>query len=69
MSRMPNGIASVHRAPREWFPALTAAVALALSCPAGADVLVKQKTVSEGLGGFGNSSSLGTLIVPGDPAG
>ena len=66
MPRMPQGIASEHRAPREWFPALTVAVALALPSLAGADVLVKQKTVSEGLGGFGNASTEGTLVVSGD---
>ncbi len=66
MPRMPLGIASEHRAPREWFPALTVAVALALPSLAGADVLVKQKTVSEGLGGFGNASTEGTLVVSGD---
>jgi len=66
MLRMPIGIASNHRALREWFPALTVAVALALPCPAGADVLVKQKTITEGLGGFGNTSTQGTLIVSGD---
>ena len=66
MPRLPLGIASDHRAPREWFPALTFAVALALPSLAGADVLVKQKTVSEGLGGFGNASTEGTLVVSGD---
>ncbi len=66
MPRLPMGIASDHRAPREWFPALTFAVALALPSLAGADVLVKQKTVSEGLGGFGNASTEGTLVVSGD---
>ena len=66
MPRLPLGIASDHRAPREWFPALTFAVALALPSLAGADVLVKQKTVSEGLGGFGNATTEGTLVVSGD---
>ena len=68
MLRVPAGIASGHRAPRECFPAfaVTIAVALALPCLAGADVLVKQKTVSEGLGGFGNATVEGSLVVSGD---
>ena len=61
-------IASDHRAPRDGFPAVavTIAVALALPCLAGADVVVKQKTVSEGLGGFGNATVEGSLVVSGD---
>jgi hypothetical protein len=56
--------ASGRRSPREWFPAL--AVALTLAAPVSADVVLKQKTVSEGLGGFGNSVSEKTLVVSGD---
>jgi hypothetical protein len=55
---------SGHRSPREWFPAL--AVALTLAAPVSADVVLKQKTVSEGLGGFGNSTVEKTMIVAGD---
>ncbi len=64
MHRVPFGIASGRRSPREWFPAVV--LALAVACPAGADVVVKEKTVSEGLGGFGDGTTNRTLIVAGD---
>ena len=63
MHRMPRGIASGRRSPRGWFPAL--AVALALATPVSADVLVKQKTVSEGFGGFGGTTNA-TVMIAGD---
>ncbi|MBI5711426.1 MAG: hypothetical protein HZC42_14165 [Candidatus Eisenbacteria bacterium] len=61
---MPVGIAAGRRSPREWLPALV--LALAVACPAGADVVVKEKTVAEGLGGFGDGTTSRTLIVAGD---
>ena len=64
MHRMPLGIASGRRRPREWVPAL--AVALALAAPVSADVPVKQKTISEGLVGFHGSTVNGTLTLAGD---
>ena len=64
MHRMPFIGASGRRSPREWLPAVT--LALLLASTAGADVVVKEKTVSEGLGGFGNGTSNRTLVVTGD---
>jgi hypothetical protein len=65
MHRMPFGIAS-GRSPREWFPVLVPVFALVLAAAAGADVVVKEKSVSEGLGGFGNGTSTQTRVVSGD---
>jgi hypothetical protein len=64
MHRVPRFTASVRRSPREWFPALILALLLASS--AGADVVIKEKSVSEGLGGFGNGTTSRTVIVAGD---
>jgi len=64
MQRMPGFIASGRRSPREWLPALI--LALLLSSSASADVVIKEKSVSEGLGGFGNGTTGRTLIVAGD---
>jgi hypothetical protein len=64
MQRMPGSIASGRRSPREWLPALI--LALLLSSSASADVVIKEKSVSEGLGGFGNGTTSRTLIVAGD---
>jgi hypothetical protein len=64
MLRVPGFIASGRRSPREWLPALILALLLASS--AGADVVIKEKSVSEGLGGFGNVTTSRTLIVAGD---
>ena len=64
MHRVPRFSASGHRSPREWFPALILALLLASS--AGADVVIKEKSVSEGLGGFGNGTTSRTVIVAGD---
>lgn len=64
MWRMPNGMTAELRALRGWLPAL--AVSLVLANPASADVVVKQKTVTEGLGGFGNSTLEQTQIISGD---
>jgi hypothetical protein len=61
---MRGFIASGRRSPREWLPALILALLLASS--AGADVVVREKTVSEGLGGFGNGTTSRTMIVAGD---
>jgi hypothetical protein len=63
MHRVPRGTAS-GRAPREWFPALV--LALLLASTAAADVTIKETTVSEGLGGFGNGTTHRTTIVAGD---
>jgi len=64
MQRMPRFIASGRGSPREWLPALILALLLASS--ASADVVIKEKSVSEGLGGFGNGTTSRTLIVAGD---
>src|SRR5207253_1829546 len=64
MHRMPIGIASGRRSPREWIPTLV--VALVLAAPATADVVVKQKIVSEGLSGFANGTVNSTMIFSGD---
>jgi len=64
MQRMPGFIASGRRSPREWLPALI--LALLLCSSASADVVIKEKSVSEGLGGFGNGTTSRTLIVAGD---
>jgi hypothetical protein len=64
MQRMPGFIASGRRPPREWLPALI--LALLLCSSASADVVIKEKSVSEGLGGFGNGTTSRTLIVAGD---
>ena len=64
MHRMPGSIAFGRRSPREWLPALILALLLASS--ASADVVIKEKSVSEGLGGFGNGTTSRTLIVAGD---
>lgn len=64
MSLMMRAIVLDSRSARRWVPALVAT--LALTAPAGADVKVQQKTVSEGLSGFGNSSSTSTLWIAGD---
>jgi len=64
MHRTPFIGASGRRSPREWLPALFLALLLASS--AGADVVVKEKTVSEGLSGFGNGTTIRTLVVAGD---
>lgn len=63
MLRMPCGTASGRRSPTEWLPALTLACVLAV--PASANVVVREKTVSEGLG-WSNGSTTRTLIVSGD---
>lgn len=39
---------------------------VALVCPARADVTMKEKTVSSGLGGFGDGTTLQTTIIAGD---
>ncbi len=64
MHRTPSFGASGRRSPREWLPALTLTLLLASS--AGADVVVKEKTVAEGLSGFGNGTTHRTLVVAGD---
>lgn len=64
MQRMRGCIASGRCSPREWLPALILALLLASS--ASADVVIKEKSVSEGLGGFGNGTTSRTLIVAGD---
>ena len=64
MHRVPGFIASGRRSPREWLPALI--LALLLVSSASADVAIKEKSVSEGLGGFGNGTTSRTLIVAGD---
>ena len=64
MHRAPGFIASGRRSPREWLPALI--LALLLVSSASADVVIKEKFVSEGLGGFGNGTTSRTLIVVGD---
>jgi len=64
MHRVPGFTASGRRSPREWLPALILALLLASS--ASADVVIKEKSVSEGLGGFGNGTTSRTLIVAGD---
>jgi hypothetical protein len=64
MQRMPGFIASGRCSPREWLPALI--LALLLCSSASADVVIKEKSVSEGLGGFGNGTTSRTLIVAGD---
>lgn len=64
MHRMPASIASGRRSPREWLPVLILALLAASS--ASADVAIKEKTVSEGLGGFGNGTTNRTLFVAGD---
>jgi hypothetical protein len=64
MHRVPGFIASGRRSPREWLPALI--LALLLVSSASADVVIKEKSVSEGLGGFGNGTTSRTLIVAGD---
>jgi hypothetical protein len=63
MHRVPCGTAS-GRAPREWLPALL--LALLLASTAAADVTIRETTVSEGLGGFGNGTTHRTMIVAGD---
>jgi hypothetical protein len=64
MHRMPVCIASGRRSPREWLPVLI--LALLVTSSASADVAIKEKTVSEGLGGFGNGTTNRTLFVAGD---
>jgi hypothetical protein len=63
MHRMPRGIAS-GLSSRGWISALV--LLLTLAAPLRADVVVKEKTVSEGLGGFGNGTTATTLTVAGD---
>lgn len=63
MHRVLRGSAS-GRAPREWLPALV--LALLLASTAAADVTIKETTVSEGLGGFGNGTTHRTMMVAGD---
>jgi hypothetical protein len=64
MQRMPGFTASGRCSPCEWLPALI--LALLLASAASADVVIKEKSVSEGLGGLGNGTSSRTLIVAGD---
>ena len=45
---------------------LAVAAACLLSAPAAADVTVQERTVSSGLGGFGNGTSTTTLVIAGD---
>ena len=53
MHRMPGGIASGRRSPlSKRIPTL--AFALVLAAPATADVVVKQKSISEGMSGIAN---------------
>ena len=61
MQRMLGFIASGRRSPREWLPALI--LALLLCSSASADVVIKEKSVSEGPGGFGNGTTSRDLIV------
>ena len=61
---MPGFIAPGRRSPREWLPALI--LALLLDSSASADVVVKEKSVSEGLAGFGNGAAGRTSIAAGD---
>jgi hypothetical protein len=63
MHRMPVHAAS-GRSPREWLPVLI--LALLLASAANADVVIKEKTVSEGFGGFGGGTTNRTMIVAGD---
>jgi len=63
MHRVPGGTAS-GRAPREWLPALV--LTLLLASTAAADVTIRETTVSEGLGGFGNGTTHRTMTVAGD---
>lgn len=57
-----------HRAPGGSSRTLLLAVAAAclLSAPAQADVTVQERTVSSGLGGFGNGTSTTTMVIAGD---
>jgi len=64
MHRVPGFTASGRRSPREWLPALILTLLLASS--AGADVVIREKSVSEGLGGFGNGTVARTVIMAGD---
>jgi hypothetical protein len=64
MHRMPFLGTSGSRSPREWLPVLI--LALLLASAASADVVIKEKSVSEGLGGFGNGTTNRTMIVAGD---
>lgn len=45
---------------------LSTAVALVLALPVRADVTVQEKTVSSGLGGFGNGTTTTTRVIAGD---
>ncbi len=63
MHRMPVRGAS-GRSPREWLPVVI--LALLLASAASADVVIKEKSVSEGLAGFGNGTTNRTMIVAGD---
>lgn len=65
MFRMPRGIAS-GLSSRGGISALVCLLTLAPAASLRADVVVKEKTVSEGLGGFGNGTTTTTLTVAGD---
>lgn len=52
------------RIPLGWLPAVSFALVLAAST--SADVVVKQKTVSEGLAGFGDGTTISTFSIAGD---
>ncbi len=45
---------------------LAVVAACLMSTPAAADVTVKERTVSSGLGGFGNGTSTTTMVIAGD---
>lgn len=63
MHRMQSGLAS-GLSSRSLILALVAAAVLAL--PAGATVVIKEKTESQGFGGFGNGSTVRTVTIAGD---
>jgi hypothetical protein len=63
MNRMPHGTAS-GASSRGWISALV--LLLVSVAPLRADVVVKQQTVSKGLGGFGDGTTTTTLTIAGD---
>jgi hypothetical protein len=64
MQRVPESGSPGPRAPRPWIIAVL--VVLAVSGPAGADVVVRQRSVSESFPAFAPDSLARTLIVAGD---
>lgn len=58
----------MRRTPRHASPAAALALAALFAMPAAADVQITQRTVSEGLGGFGDGTNVSTQWIAADKA-